>query len=500
MPASKAARKCKRSARTNEAVEDVCEGLNLFPNAKNRTSSKSAEPKTKQSVPKSLELGKKIIKTLLEDGRPWRDPYSSVKQLLLKGADPNIIDDVGRTPLNVAIERKHDLSCSLLLDSGAAVNHMTPLIYGARDGRVEICELILDRGGDINAKDVKGCTALIEATWRGDVEICELLLRRGADANCTSEVGESALVIAAQYAYDDICRLLIDKVRDINANNPCALLLNKGADVMLRDAFGQPCLHVAAQMGNLQICILLLFHDADAFAVDKYGISALDVAKENKHIEVIALLEKTIASKAVNKPPASNKRKRNDAPIVDNESVIVNLKETLARVEKETAAVKGTLERVRGEHKAALERCEQLETTISQLEIEKIATKVALKLNVQHLEHKKADVEAKLQVESSERIQEKHEFKVIIERLNEEKMLLAARLLVESSDRKLEKQEFEATIERLEQAKSIAEEKLEVACSVSDRVMQLEMEKDAAQIHVTRVLRSNVVAKQEPSY
>ena len=56
----------------------------------------------------------------------------------------------------------------------------SPLLFAAREGILELCEILIKRGADINQKDQDklnpGYTALITAATRGDLEMCQLLV------------------------------------------------------------------------------------------------------------------------------------------------------------------------------------------------------------------------------------------------------------------------------------------------------------------------------------
>ncbi len=105
--------------------------------------------------------------------------------LLAAGADPNTVDDQGRTTLHLLVGR------------------------GSEDdaiGRIAVPALI-DAGADVNARDDQGRTPLhdaVEAAVRGGrtpaqdaSHVIQLLLRAGADANARTHLGESPMHMAA---------------------------------------------------------------------------------------------------------------------------------------------------------------------------------------------------------------------------------------------------------------------------------------------------------------
>lgn len=75
-------------------------------------------------------------------------------------------------------------------------------------GDVAALREILDRGGDVNARDHHGQTALMRAAHAGQRELTELLLSHGADANVTAKYGLSALMLAVVARREDVARRL----------------------------------------------------------------------------------------------------------------------------------------------------------------------------------------------------------------------------------------------------------------------------------------------------
>jgi len=68
------------------------------------------------------------------------------------------------TPLGMAICKGDIATVKKLLEYGASVNEksngMTPLMLAARYNRVDIVNLLVEKGADVKVKDEKGITAL----------------------------------------------------------------------------------------------------------------------------------------------------------------------------------------------------------------------------------------------------------------------------------------------------------------------------------------------------
>ncbi|KAK7101388.1 ankyrin repeat, SAM and basic leucine zipper domain-containing protein 1-like [Littorina saxatilis] len=116
------------------------------------------------------------------------------KLLLGRGANPNFHDKDLYTVLMATCgctnqEGEVLVECvKLLIEKGADVNahdrqHVTPLMYAAKEGRLEIVQLLLDSGAEIDRQDSRGWTAVSWATQRLQLGVVKLLLDSGADRN-----------------------------------------------------------------------------------------------------------------------------------------------------------------------------------------------------------------------------------------------------------------------------------------------------------------------------
>jgi len=89
-----------------------------------------------------------------------------------------------------------------------------------REGNIEAAKQAIDDGADVNAKDKRGQTPLLNAAPpMGHKEIIELLIAKGADVNAKTESGWNPLHRAAYYRHKEIVELLIAKGADVNAKD-----------------------------------------------------------------------------------------------------------------------------------------------------------------------------------------------------------------------------------------------------------------------------------------
>jgi hypothetical protein len=175
-----------------------------------------------------------------------------VREKLERGVDPADRN----TALMHAALHGHIEIMNLLINKGADINwknpkdkNRTPLMAAAENGKPEITRLLLEKGADANARLSSGSTALHFASMRGHVEVMKLLLGNGADINAADEDGMTALIGAALFDRTEAARILLDKGADINFEykkagltalsmaamrcnaNTVKLLLERGADI-----------------------------------------------------------------------------------------------------------------------------------------------------------------------------------------------------------------------------------------------------------------------------
>eukprot|EP00941_MAST-03F_sp_MAST-3F-sp1_P005543 g5543.t1 len=188
------------------------------------------------------------------------DQYEVVSALLECGAFPDSRDFCGRTALLLVCYSHFasDKTVVALVDGNAEKEARdsktdTPLIWAARQGREELIPLLLLYGVDVNAKGWKGETALIAASDKCHVEVVRQLVEFEFDNNskqtlnveAKNDKGCTALLVASGKGYNDALETI-------------TLLLNANARYDAQDNEGNNALMQAIICGNLPLVQRLL--------------------------------------------------------------------------------------------------------------------------------------------------------------------------------------------------------------------------------------------------
>lgn len=246
-----------------------------------------------------------------------------VERLLDIGANVNVKDKIGTTPLRSAFSvpmLKSPLGSALtreviaagqltkdafdatqkmqgqwrevallLISKGADVNvngpgnGMTPLHCAAMVDYRDVAEMLLSKGAAINAREVQNRTPLHLSIMAGHTGMVRLLLTKGADIHALGAGGETSLHLAVASRQDE-------NGKKHGSKEIAELLISRGASVNAKTELGKTPLHLAAVTGEAEIAKLLIAKGAEVNALDKQSHTPLFYATEQGNTDVAKIL------------------------------------------------------------------------------------------------------------------------------------------------------------------------------------------------------------------
>ena len=224
-----------------------------------------------------------------------------IRLLLSKGADPNARDDSGASPLDVAAWMGSIDRVQLLLDGGAKIDAVetktgaTPLNEAAFMGHTGVVMFLLTHGADVSIRDHAGFLPVENALREHHIELMGLLLKQQKDPSLVNRLLEEAV----RRGQEDTAVFLLDAGAAIDApfssgsnalydaslkgdERIVSLLVGRGANVNEREKTSLTTpLYAAAAFGRERVVATLLLWGADPKLVGKEGLTPLHAAEAN---------------------------------------------------------------------------------------------------------------------------------------------------------------------------------------------------------------------------
>ncbi|KAK3095431.1 hypothetical protein FSP39_014592 [Pinctada imbricata] len=141
------------------------------------------------------------------------DKFEVVHTLVIHGADINSPSDTQSTPVRSACYMTNISIVKYLVAQGANIhqpniNGGTCLINSVQSP--VLCEFLISRHVDVNAKDNSGNLALHYAIREGRLDTVKLLLEHGSDYRAKNQFGDDALQTAALRGFTNIVKYILE--------------------------------------------------------------------------------------------------------------------------------------------------------------------------------------------------------------------------------------------------------------------------------------------------
>jgi len=220
-------------------------------------------------------------------------------ELISGGADVNELSVDGTTALHWAVYRKDLELVQMLLAEGANPNirndyGATPMSVASEHGIHSIMQALLDAGGDAESPNSEGQTLLMAVARTGNTDTASLLLGKGANVNAKENWGgQTALMWASSQQQPAMVKLLIEHGAEVDARGKDhdwpRWITSEPRNKPLDDGGYTPLLY-AAREGCLECVSALLDGGADIDMTDLWGQTPLLMATLNLHYDTAALL------------------------------------------------------------------------------------------------------------------------------------------------------------------------------------------------------------------
>ena len=180
----------------------------------------------------------------------------------------------------------------------------TPDLHkAAREGDADRVRELLDAGADVNVRNSSNAVKLLRggtplqwtslhyAAYYGHLEIAEILISRGADLDADDPYYSTPLYLAAEQGYPEVVEFLISKGAKVNVKSSRSgyTPLHRAAWGPVARRFGQGA---EEQPQYKKIVAFLIAKGAEINARDNDGKTALDQAIEGGTKETVDLLRK----------------------------------------------------------------------------------------------------------------------------------------------------------------------------------------------------------------
>ncbi|MFT5200036.1 MAG: ankyrin repeat protein [Planctomycetota bacterium] len=175
----------------------------------------------------------------------------------------------------------------------------TPVLSAVKRDETDAVVMLIRRGAELNVQDYLGGTPLWYAHGHHDGVTVRMLITGGSDPNLAGCAGEAPLLEALRFGKEEKARVLLEMDADPNATfkgntglhvvalagawEMATWLLDAGANPNLRNAEGQTPFELAVQVGNDMVAHVLLPRGSDALLL---AIASMDLADMRQTLQL----------------------------------------------------------------------------------------------------------------------------------------------------------------------------------------------------------------------
>ena len=156
--------------------------------------------------------------------------------------------------------------------------YRTPAVAALEGRHFELAQVLHRNGSSVDPRGRSGISTLHSVAYYGDLEMIQVLLDYGADVNAKESTGCTPLNFTLKYHFKDLDPRVVP------------FLLERGSDPNVQANDGLTPLYRASVSGRIEIVHVLVEHGASVEVQDRQGKTPVDVASGEHRDEIIKLL------------------------------------------------------------------------------------------------------------------------------------------------------------------------------------------------------------------
>lgn len=273
--------------------------------------------KLKNCYRKDKTLFLQSLQTDIAQSKKIKRSLFYTEKLLLMIANGSDVIDTWNEELNDCETLIDKASYLLKTCMGLNINtqtrqtRQTPLMLAVKKNNIDLVDLFIDMGANINQTDAYGNTALLLATKSKHNDIIFRLLCHNADETIANKAGEKPLIkqnirdeatlwqnILITIAYGEKINFLNEIVCSKTPYEQAVYILKDGIKVNINaqpDDDKRTPLIIATNNNNLAMVQLFIEHGADITLRDSYGLTALDYAHVKNNTVIAEYIKQKIS-------------------------------------------------------------------------------------------------------------------------------------------------------------------------------------------------------------